>query len=204
MTSSPMRAGDLPAEVLSHQYTRCAMYLSHLRFYADHVAPRAGGDLRAIEFGGSNGFIQDLFQAVDYEVAPNAPAVDVQDLSMYPAACYDFVVLDEILEHVARPWVAVPEIHRILKPGGCLITSSPFMIAEHKVPFDYWRFTKDGLRVLLESFERVETFSWGNPASVTYLMNGMMVSTQEAIEAGVFDLTDVEKYAISVWAYAWK
>ena len=148
MTNAPT-PDQLPHEILGYQYSRCALYLSHRDFYADHLAPRLSDGLRAIEFGGSNGFIKNLFDGVAYEVAPNAPTVDVQDLSDYPADAYDFVVLDEILEHVARPWVAVHEVHRILKPGGCLITSSPFMIAEHKVPMDYWRFTKDGLRVLL-------------------------------------------------------
>ena len=199
-----MNPTQLPASVLDQQYSRCAVYLSHLAFAAEHVTPRIATGLKAVEFGGSNGFIARLFDGADYEIAPNAPAVDVQDLRAYPADFYDFVILDEILEHVERPWIAVEEVRRILKPGGCLITSSPFMIAEHKVPLDYWRFTKDGAKVLLHNYSRVETFSWGNPGSVTYLMNGMMVSTREAVDAGVFDLTDIEKYAIDVWAYAWK
>ena len=72
------------------------------------------------------------------------------------------------------------------------------------MPKDYWRFTKDGLRVLLDNYSTVDTHSWGNSGSVTYLMQGMMVSTKDAIDAGTFDLTNVEKFAISVWAYAWK
>jgi SAM-dependent methyltransferase len=195
---------DVPAEVRSQQYSRCALYLSHIEFARKHIAPRLREGLTAIEFGGSNGFLAELLDGVTYEVAPNAPAVDVQDLSSYPADEFDLVVLDEILEHVARPWVAVEEARRILKPGGCLVTSSPFLIAEHRMPKDYWRFTKDGYRVLLENYSTVDVHSWGNPGSVTYLMQGMMVSTQDAIDAGTFDLTDVEKFAISVWAYAWK
>lgn len=195
---------DVPAELRAQQYSRCALYLSHIEFVRRHVPPEFGRGLKAIEFGGSNGFLAGLLEGVAYEVAPNAPEGDVQDLSAYPADEFDFVILDEILEHVARPWVAVEEVRRILKPGGCLITSSPFMIAEHRMPKDYWRFTKDGLRVLLESYSTVDTHSWGNPGSVTYLMQGMMATTQDAIDAGTFDLTNVEKFAISVWAYAWK
>lgn len=199
-----MTSHQVPPEVLEQQYSRCPLYLSHIAFVSRHVTPRLDAGLTAVEFGGSNGFVATLFKGVDYEVAPNAPEVDVQNLAAYAPDAYDFVILDEILEHVERPWVAVEEVRRILKPGGCLIMSSPFMIAEHKVPKDYWRFTKDGARILLSNFTTVETHSWGNPGSVTYLMNGMMVSTQDAIDAGAFDLTDVEKYAISVWAYAWK
>jgi SAM-dependent methyltransferase len=195
---------DVPAEVRSQQYSRCALYLSHIEFVRQHLTPRLGKELKVIEFGGSNGFLAGLLDGVSYEVAPNAPAVDVQDLSAYPADAFDVVILDEILEHVARPWVAVEEVRRILKPGGCLITSSPFLIAEHRMPKDYWRFTKDGYQVLLENYSTVDVHSWGNAGSVTYLMEGMMVSTQDAIDAGTFDLTDVEKFAISVWAYAWK
>lgn len=186
------------------QYSRYAMYLSHVGFVDQHVRPTGTAAFRVVEFGGSNGYIRRLFGTVDYEVAENAPVVDVHDLTAYPAETYDYVVLDEILEHVRKPWIATREIHRILKPGGCLITSSPFMIAEHKVPRDYWRFTKDGLDVLLEDFSRIETHSWGNATSVEYLMRGMMVTAGQAKRDGAFDLTNVEKYAISVWAYAWK
>lgn len=202
--NSGMTPHELPSAVLDHQYTRCALYLSHIDFYRKRVVPRLGEELRAIEFGGSNGFIAQLFQGVDYEVAANAPAVDIQDLAAYPADAYDFVILDEILEHVEKPWIAVEEVRRILKPGGTLITSSPFMIAVHKVPEDYWRFTKEAMCVLLESYSSVETHSWGNPSAVSYLMDGMMVTTRDAIEAGVFDLTNIEKFAVDVWAYATK
>lgn len=195
---------DVPAEVRSQQYSRCALYLSHIEFVRQHLEPRLDEDLKVIEFGGSNGFLAELLNGASYEVAPNAPAVDVQDLSSYPAEGFDVVILDEILEHVARPWLAVEEVRRILKPGGCLITSSPFLIAEHRMPKDYWRFTKDGYQVLLENYSTIDVHSWGNAGSVTYLMEGMMVSTQDAIDAGAFDLTDVEKFAVSVWAYAWK
>ncbi|WP_435269865.1 class I SAM-dependent methyltransferase [Streptomyces sp. 1222.5] len=195
---------EMPSAFFDQQYSRSAMYLSHARFIREHIRGRRGEGLKLIEFGGSNGFIRDLCGEPGYEVAPNAPSVDLHDLSRYAAESFDFVILDEILEHVERPWEAVDEVHRILKKGGCFITSSPFMIAEHKVPHDYWRFTKDGLRVLLHEFAEVETHSWGNAPSVTYLMKGMMVSVRQAIEDGVFDLDNVEKYAISVWAYAWK
>ena len=180
------------------------MYISHANFLAKHLPQKRGRDLNIIEFGGSNGFIKTLFNGSFYEIAPNAPIVDIHDLSAFPRNYYDFVILDEILEHVEKPWIAVEEIYQILKPGGCLITSSPFLIAVHKVPNDYWRFTKDGMAVLLDKFSAVETYSWGNKSSVNYLMNGMMVSVKEAINAGQFDMSNIDKFAISVWAYAWK
>lgn len=204
MLLSHVNFAQLPNSYRRQQYSRAAMYLSHAHFIEQHVTSSSISDLKLIEFGGSNGFIRELFNSPCYEIAENAPTVDLHDLSTYKANYYDYVILDEILEHVERPWEAVHQIFRILKKGGCLITSSPFMIAEHKVPLDYWRFTKDGLRVLLADFSVVESYSWGNPSSVTYLMKSMMVSIQQAINDEQFDLTNIDKYAISVWAYAWK
>jgi SAM-dependent methyltransferase len=198
------RFRELSAALKSEQYTRYAMYRSHIDFVEKHFAQILSKDTKIIEFGGSNGFLELVFKGSDYKIADNYPAVDVEDLSAFDDNYYDVVILDEVLEHVRKPWKAVSNIHRILKPGGYLISSSPFMIAEHKCPLDYWRFTKDGLGVLLEDFKEVQLHSWGNPKSVEYLLNGMMVSSEQAMNDEVFDLENQDKYAITVWAYAKK
>lgn len=186
------------------QYTRYALYRSHIDFAEKHSLQILSKDTKIIEFGGSNGFLERVFKGSDYKIADNYPIVDIEDLSAFGDDHYDFVILDEVLEHVRKPWKAIDSIYRILKPGGYLISSSPFMIAEHKCPLDYWRFTKDGLGVLLEEFEEVQLHSWGNRKSVEYLLNGMMVSSEQALEDRVFDLGNQDKYAITVWAYAKK
>jgi ubiquinone/menaquinone biosynthesis C-methylase UbiE len=40
---------------------------------------------------------------------------------------YDLVFLIEVLEHVHNPQKALSEIYRVLKPGGTLIFSVPFI-----------------------------------------------------------------------------
>ena len=55
--TEPLPAIDLPDSVRRYQYSRCALYLSHIAFYQARVRPRLGEQLRAVEFGGSNGFI---------------------------------------------------------------------------------------------------------------------------------------------------
>ncbi|NES22689.1 MAG: class I SAM-dependent methyltransferase [Symploca sp. SIO3E6] len=145
-----------------------------------------------------------MFNHKNYEIADNYPVVDLHNLYEFNTDLYDFVILDEILEHVARPWISIKEVYRILKVGGCLICSVPFLIAEHKCPNDYWRFTKEGLSELLSDFELIEVNSWGNAKSVSYLLDDMMVSTWKAKQDGCFDLTNQEKYPITVWGYAWK
>ena len=83
---------------------------------------------RAVEFGGSNGFIKTMFGEITYEIAPNFPEVDIQNLVGYADSSYDIVIIDNILEHVADPKKGVSEIFRILKTGGiCISPAGPIV-----------------------------------------------------------------------------
>jgi len=72
---------------------------------------------------------------------------DVQALPLRPASV-DTVVSLEVLEYVARPAVALAEMHRVLRPGGHLLISVPFV---HRMdgPSDRWRFSEHSLREAL-------------------------------------------------------
>lgn len=61
---------------------------------------------------------------------------------------FDVVIAIEMLEYVINPTVALKEMNRILKPGGIVIVSTPFM---HRMDTssDRWRFTQAGLQDLL-------------------------------------------------------
>ncbi len=62
----------------------------------------------------------------------------------------------EVLEHVESPEAAASEFLRVLRPGGCLIGSTPFLLGIHDAPDDYRRFTRHGLQRLFRDFEAVE------------------------------------------------
>lgn len=71
-------------------------------------------------------------------------------------ATTDAVFCLEVLEHVQRPDAAIAEIRRVLRPGGLLIGSSPFLLGIHDAPGDYYRFTRHGLQLLLAGFEELK------------------------------------------------
>jgi SAM-dependent methyltransferase len=62
---------------------------------------------------------------------------------------FDCMVCTEVLEHLEDPERAVEEMARVLKPGGCLILSAPFIWPVHEAPRDFHRFTNYGLNSLL-------------------------------------------------------
>lgn len=88
--------------------------------------------------------------------------------SPFPDAHFDTIISTQVLEHVRKPWVMVAEIGRILKPGGVCIITAPFMIPYHADPYDYFRYTTEGLKSLFEEegFEVVESGSYGKVGAV--------------------------------------
>ena len=51
------------------------------------------------------------------------------------------VVIFEVLEHVEDVDTMLNEIHRVIKPGGKVVLTIPFLWPEHEMPFDNQRYT---------------------------------------------------------------
>jgi SAM-dependent methyltransferase len=75
---------------------------------------------------------------------------DVEDMKAVPDRDIDTLLCSEVLEHVAHPDKAVSEFARIVKPGGTLLLTVPFLARLHEEPHDYFRYSRHGLRRLLE------------------------------------------------------
>jgi SAM-dependent methyltransferase len=63
---------------------------------------------------------------------------------------FSLVVSQETVEHVSDPFLAVREMARVLAPNGTLYLQAPFVIGYHPGPEDYWRFSRAGIRRLIE------------------------------------------------------
>jgi SAM-dependent methyltransferase len=56
-----------------------------------------------------------------------------------------------VLEHVPEPNLVLEEFHRILKSGGHIFITTPFMHPLHEEPYDFYRYTPYALKTLVES-----------------------------------------------------
>jgi SAM-dependent methyltransferase len=125
-----------------------------------------------LDVGGGSRFqkgmkkFEALFKACDYKTldvaADYGPDIvgDIHSIPL-PDASVDGVVCRSVLEHVERPWDAMREIKRILKPGGHAFIQVPSTYPYHArigsgaYP-DYWRFFDSTIRLMSDGFETVQ------------------------------------------------
>lgn len=65
------------------------------------------------------------------------------------AATADTVILTEVLEHCPDAGAVLAEAYRVLKPGGTLFLTVPFIWPIHDVPYDEYRYTPFSLARIL-------------------------------------------------------
>jgi SAM-dependent methyltransferase len=123
------------------------------------VAPHASQG-RTLEVGayGRPSYGRLFPNRVGIDIRPG-PGVDkvasVYDLPFADGE-FDVVLCMSVLEHLEEPARAIVQMKRVLKGGGRIIVSVPFLFPIHDAPGDYWRFTKYGLRHLFKDGWRIE------------------------------------------------
>jgi SAM-dependent methyltransferase len=68
----------------------------------------------------------------------------------FPAGEFDAVMCSQVLEHVFTPGEFLAEVHRVLRDGGKLLLTVPFVWDEHEQPYDFARYSSFGIKYLLE------------------------------------------------------
>lgn len=106
-----------------------------------------------------NGCVRALFPlycGLDMRSGANVDVVGVSNAMPFDDKAFDNVLCLEMLEHDADPFGSVKEMRRVLKPGGTLVITTPGIgFPRHDYPCDYWRFTGDGVRVLMDGMNEI-------------------------------------------------
>lgn len=83
---------------------------------------------------------------------------------------FDLIIADNVFEHLRKPYAAAKNIFYMLKNGGIFLISTPFLIRVHGAPYDFNRWTEDGMRGFLEDSgfrkDAIAVGSWGNRKAV--------------------------------------
>jgi ubiquinone/menaquinone biosynthesis C-methylase UbiE len=61
---------------------------------------------------------------------------DITDIPV-PDGSFDAVMCTEVLEHVPDPVAALKELNRVLRPGGYLLITAPFVSLTHFAPYHF-------------------------------------------------------------------
>jgi SAM-dependent methyltransferase len=120
------------------------------------------------------------YTGLDIHEGDNVDVVgDVHTLSSHlTREHYDAVFSISVFEHLAMPWKAVLEINRIMKPGGLLYISTHPAIPPHELPWDFWRYSRETFKTLLNEttgFEILEAIE-GAPGRILSLSRDQTTS----------------------------
>ena len=126
-----------------------------------HVRGLAYAGMDALEISGDKwkNFGFKTYRSADFST------FDVCEGPLAPEA-FDIVIAEQVLEHVLWPYRAARHLFQMLRPGGHLVVTTPFLVLVHECPVDCSRWTELGLKHLLAEggfpLTAIETGSWGN------------------------------------------
>lgn len=99
------------------------------------------------------------YTGLDLSAGPNVDVV-AADPYHFPFAdnAFDIVISGSTMEHVQAIWLWVPELVRVLRPGGMLAIITHTRWEYHRYPIDCWRIMKDGMEYLFDLTGKLESY----------------------------------------------
>ena len=134
------------------------MHTSVHDFGNEIVAEYDLGRVSVIEIGSRNinGTARSWFSSeadylgLDMIDGPGVDRVTVWPDKQLTAKPWDVAVYVETAEHDPHFWAVAEQLHRVVRKGGRLImTTRGIDFPYHEYPSDLWRFTEEGVNVLL-------------------------------------------------------
>lgn len=100
---------------------------------------------------------------VDVVIAPGEPWP-------LPSGHFDVLLASQVLEHVEALDLVLAEMERVLRPGGTMVLSFPFIYNEHGAPFDFQRFSAHRAPGLFPTLDIVQLDRQGGIGSTLALL----------------------------------
>jgi GT2 family glycosyltransferase/SAM-dependent methyltransferase len=106
---------------------------------------------------------------------------ELDDDAMFPSDRYDCVIAIDLLQRSVRPSAVIGQLSRVLKPGGVLLAAVPAVrpIDDHAPESDYWRFSRSGLRQIVEPYfepSACQVRIYGNRGAAAAALSGLSAS----------------------------
>jgi SAM-dependent methyltransferase len=125
---------------------------------------------------------------------------------------FDFIISDQVIEHLEDPKQALFESYRVLNKNGIAIHTTCFMNYVHRFPIDYWRFSPDALRYLCTKvgFSQIlQCEGWGNRFALLLCFASDRFRFMDIPESDLslrkkIATLNEKKYPISTWVVAQK
>lgn len=134
---------------------------------------------------------------IDTTINREKKKVDVfYDGKIFPfeSQSFDSIITNQVFEHVFNPDSFIKEINRVLKNGGNLLLTVPFVWDEHEQPYDFARYSSFGLSHILNEngFEIIQSIkSVNNFAVIFQLINAYLYKIVHSVSIirKIFTLT---------------
>jgi SAM-dependent methyltransferase len=104
-----------------------------------------------LDFGAGHGDFNQILNkrtVISLDVFPYDEIDLVCDMQMvipFKKSSFDAIVLMNVLEHVQQPEDLVKVLAGLLRPGGSLIVTVPFLLKLHQLPYDFYRYSHEQL-----------------------------------------------------------
>jgi SAM-dependent methyltransferase len=121
-----------------------------------------------------------------------------------PDASVDSAMLTEVLEHCPEPGNVLREVARVMRPGGFLFLTVPFIWPIHEVPHDEFRYTPYSLRRILEDtgFDQIEIEATGGRHAMLGVVLGLCVRRRGPITSRAH-LVVRKVLSVLLWPVVW-
>lgn len=135
---------------------------------------------------------------------PNATIVaDLTKPNSIPNDCFDCIICTHVLHVIFELDKTIQELYRILKPGGVLLVAVPQVSMCEPTFHELWRFTPEGLQLLLSLGFRAENLvvkAYGNSLTSAGMIRGLAIHEFTKAELNYHD----PRFAVEVCARAFK